>query len=143
MDACQCEAGCIPAPSLHQYPEAQSKRLKMFGFGHRGQMPLGRLENAVMEVLWHTGEANVRDVALRLPRPLAYTTVMTTCDRLYKKGLLERRKQDRAFFYSPRLSRREWEQKRAGDVVAELLANPEQRSELLISCFVDAVSERD
>ena len=34
----------------------------------------------------------------KLERPLAYTTVMTTLDRLYKKGLLERRKAARAFF---------------------------------------------
>ena len=64
--------------------------------------PLGPLEITVMEILWTHGESNVRDVVDRLGRPLAYTTVMTTLDRLYKKGMLERRKADRAFFYSPR-----------------------------------------
>ncbi|PWT84006.1 MAG: hypothetical protein C5B58_05460 [Acidobacteria bacterium] len=43
------------------------------------------LEATVMEVLWHEGEANVRKVVDRLGRRLAYTTVMTTLDRLYKK----------------------------------------------------------
>ena len=60
-----------------------------------------------MEIMWTGGESNVRDVAEKLDRQLAYTTVMTTLDRLYKKGLLERRKSDRAFIYSPRLSRQE------------------------------------
>src|ERR1700730_6291907 len=113
---------------------------------NRRQTPLselGHLEIEVMEILWTQDEGNVRDVAERLARPLAYTTVMTTLDRLYKKGLLERRKSDRAFLYSPRYSRREWEQKRAGDFVAGYLMRPQPASELLISCLVDAVGQYD
>ncbi len=89
--------------------------------------PLGHLEECVMEILWSGGESNVRDVAEKLARPLAYTTVMTTLDRLYKKGLLVRRKSERAFLYAPRLSRLEWERK--------LMAG--FSGELLISCFLD------
>jgi predicted transcriptional regulator len=98
---------------------------------------LGHLETTVLEILWGRGESNVHDVIDRLSRPLAYTTVMTTLDRLYKKGLLERRKSDRAFLYSPRLSRQEWQQKRAGEFVAAFLAEPS--GDMLISCLVDAV----
>lgn len=105
--------------------------------------PLGHLENTVMEVLWQYGASNVRDVSRRLARPLAYTTVMTTLDRLYKKGLLNRSKQDRAFVYTPRYSRRDWEQKRAGDFMAGFLAGPELSRDLLISCLVDAAGEQD
>jgi predicted transcriptional regulator len=85
------------------------------------QGALGHLELKVMEVLWAHGESNVKDVVGQLGRPLAYTTVMTTLDRLFKKGLLERRKLERAFTYSAKLS----------------------RSELLFSCLVDAVGPRD
>jgi predicted transcriptional regulator len=106
-------------------------------------MELGHLEGTVMEILWSRGESNVRDVVEKLERPLAYTTVMTTLDRLFKKGLLERRKSERAFLYSPRLSRREWEHKRAGDFVAGFLAGPQPSSELLISCLVEAVGQQD
>jgi predicted transcriptional regulator len=101
--------------------------------------PLGHLETCVMDVIWAGGESNVRDVAEKLGRPLAYTTVMTTLDRLFKKGMLERRKSDRAFLYSPRLSRRDWERERAGQLVAGFLAGPKQSGELLISCFLDEV----
>ena len=104
---------------------------------------LGPLEIAVMELLWEQGEASVHDVVGKLARPLAYTTVMTTLDRLFKKGLLDRRKAERAFVYSPRLSRREWEHKRTGDFVAGFLAAPQTSGELLISCLVDAVGQRD
>ncbi len=100
--------------------------------------PLGPLEITLMEILWTHGEGNVRDAIDRLGRPLAYTTVMTTLDRLYKKGLLARRKSERAFIYSAALSREEWEHKRAGDFVAGFLS-----PELLISCLVDAVGQHD
>jgi predicted transcriptional regulator len=88
-----------------------------------------------MEILWSRGESNVRDVAEKLDRPLAYTTVMTTLDRLFKKGLLERRKLDRAFIYSPRLSRQAWER----ELVAAVLAGPKPSGDLLISYFLDEV----
>lgn len=104
---------------------------------------LGKLEESVMNVMWSQGEGNVRDVAKKLERPLAYTTVMTTLDRLYKKGLLDRRKEARAFFYSARLTRDEWERERAGSLVAEFLTGPRDSRELLLSCLVDAVGQHD
>jgi len=105
--------------------------------------PLGPLEIAVMEILWSGGESSVHHVMTTLDRPLAYTTVMTTLDRLYKKGLLERRKSERAFLYVPRYSRAEWEQKRAGAFVAGFLTGPRRSGELLVSCLVEAVSQQD
>jgi len=96
-----------------------------------------------MEILWTSGESNVHDVIQKLSRSLAYTTVMTTLDRLYKKGLLVRRKEERAFVYSPRWSRQEWEQKRAGEFVAGFLAGPKPSGQVLISCLVDAVGRHD
>src|SRR5436305_2647507 len=109
-------------------------------FKNRGPtpQPLGPLEVSVIEALWTSGAGNVREVIDRLGRPLAYTTVMTTLDRLYKKGLLSRRKAERAFVYSAALTREEWERKRAGDFVAGFLS-----PELLISCLVEAVGQHD
>jgi len=96
-----------------------------------------------MDILWARGESAVRDVVHALGRPLAYTTVMTTLDRLYKKRLLERRKCDRAFLYAPRLTRSAWEHKRAGNFIAGFLASPEPGRDLLISCLVEAVGQHD
>src|SRR5579862_2840219 len=96
-----------------------------------------------MEVVWQHGESSVREVVDRLENRLAYTTVMTTLDRLFKKGLLDRHKSDRAFFYSPRFSRQEWERQRAGNLVAGFLAGPNPSRELLLSCLLDAVGEHD
>ena len=103
---------------------------------------LGPLEIAVLEILWAHGECSVNAVVEKLDRPLAYTTIMTTLDRLYKKGILDRHKSERAFLYSTRQTRQEWEQKRAGEFMAGFLAGP-QSGEMLISCLVEAVSEKD
>ena len=111
--------------------------------GFRRNLALGHLEITVMEILWKRGESNVHDVVHQLNRPLAYTTVMTTLDRLYKKGMLERRKSERAFLYSPRLTRGEWDRKRAGDFMAGFLASPSASGDLLISCLVEAVGQHD
>jgi len=104
---------------------------------------LGPLELTVMEIIWAHGENNVRDVVDKLHRPLAYTTVMTTLDRLFKKGLLDRRKSERAFIYSATLTRPQWEHKRTGDFVAGFLSVAEPSRELLVSCLVEAVSRHD
>ena len=108
-----------------------------------GQLLLGPLEIQVMEILWGAGERSVRDVVDRLDRKLAYTTVMTTLDRLFKKGLLDRQKAERAFLYTPRLSHEEWERQRAGNLVAGLLAGSRPSRELLLSSLVDAVGQHD
>ena len=104
---------------------------------------LGPLETCVLGILWLEGEVAVRDVCQKLEQTLAYTTVMTTLDRLYKKGLLMRRKQDRAYFYEARFSRLEMESRGAIAMVSGFLAKTSQSGELLISCLVDAVSEQD
>jgi predicted transcriptional regulator len=104
---------------------------------------LGRLELSVMEIVWSRGESSVRDVVAHLQRPLAYTTVMTTLDRLFKKSLLERRKAERAFRYSARFSRDEWERKRADNLLAGFLGGSQPSRELLISCLVEAVGQYD
>jgi predicted transcriptional regulator len=108
-----------------------------------GPATLGHLETRVMEILWERGESNVREVAARLARRLAYTTVMTTLDRLFKKGLLQRHKTDRAFYYSARLSRPDWERQIASEFVAGFLAGPQSSRQLLISGFLDAVGQHD
>ncbi|HUK52397.1 MAG TPA: BlaI/MecI/CopY family transcriptional regulator [Candidatus Binatia bacterium] len=107
------------------------------------QTSLGPLEHRLMGILWSRGESCVRDVVVCLEGTLAYTTVMTTLDRLFKKGLLDRRKSGRAFLYAPRLSSGEWERKRAETLVAGFLAGAQPGRELLVSCLLDAVGDDD
>jgi predicted transcriptional regulator len=68
---------------------------------------------------------------------------MTTLDRLYKKGLLVREKEGRAYLYSPRVTREEFERGVAEDVLGGLLERNSGGAEPLLACIVDAVSEQD
>jgi predicted transcriptional regulator len=105
-------------------------------------MEIGPLEERVLDLLWRVrGERSVRDVRDELGDGLAYTTVMTTLDRLYKKGLLERRREGRAYRYATRTSR---EALAAGGLqrwLARLLSGAPARP--LLASFVDAVGEHD
>ena len=69
---------------------------------------LGELEAVIMDRLWEWGRpALVRDVVDELgkDRPLAYTTVMTVMENLYRKGWLRRERDGRAWRYEPTGSR--------------------------------------
>jgi len=72
-----------------------------------GDACLGPLEWSVMEVLWREKDCTVRDVVRKLPHRRAYTTVMTTMARLYRKGVLNRTLVGRTFRYSVRLTPQE------------------------------------
>ena len=105
---------------------------------------LGPLEAAVLEVVWRLGgERSVRDVLPVLAGDPAYTTVMTTLERLSRKGLLRRRKEGRAFVYSAAVSREELARRRASRVLGGLLSEGRNAPEPILSCLVDAVGEHD
>lgn len=92
-----------------------------------GDLPpaLYELEARVMEKLWDLGEAPVREVLealnARAERPLAYTTVMTTLQRLDRKGVVTRRRQGKMHIYAPVWTRKEYSEARAGEEVAALI----------------------
>jgi predicted transcriptional regulator len=68
----------------------------------------GDLEAAIMKLLWDVDEPLVvREVVVGLQphRPLAYTTVMTVMDTLHRKGWLTRKRDGRAWRYTPAVSR--------------------------------------
>ncbi len=96
-----------------------------------------------MEVLWRRGEIAVRDAQAELSRPIAYTTVMTTLDRLYKKGIVSRRRQGRAFLYTAAYARHEMEITVTSDLVSDLLADDAVAATPLLSNLVDVVADRD
>jgi len=104
---------------------------------------LGKLERQVLEEIWRSEEVCVRDMFVAFEERVAYTTLMTTLDRLYKKQLLSRRKAGRAFYYAPLVSAAELEQGIREDVIDGLLGRGAEGVEPVLACIVDAVSERD
>ncbi len=106
-------------------------------------LALGKLERQVLEQTWQRGEVSVRDVYVAFEERVAYTTLMTTLDRLYKKQILDRRKDGRAFFYSPTVSNEEFEHGIREDVIDGLLGRGAEGIQPVLACIVDTVSERD
>jgi predicted transcriptional regulator len=103
---------------------------------------LGPLEQRILDGLWEKRTATVRELVDEEYRDLAYTTVMTTLDRLFKKGLLTRTEEGRAFRYSPRFSREQLQREAASNAFRQLLdATP--ASSLPLSLLVEILSERD
>ena len=99
---------------------------------------LGELEAEVINVLWQQPNQTVVEVEerLRRKREIAHTTVLTTLDRMHRKGYLTREKQGKAFVYSPRHTREEFERALAQEILGALgLGEP------VLSTFVDLVGE--
>jgi len=103
---------------------------------------LGSLESELMEHIWRRGETSVRDVHIEFESRLAYTTVMTTMDRLYKKGLLRRRKVGKAYLYVPALNEQQYQERLTHHLFGMVLHDVPNTGAVL-SHFVDAVSDTD
>jgi len=103
----------------------------------------GPLEIRVLEALWSRHQpVCVRDIQPQFPG-VAYTTLMTTLDRLFRKDVLTREKNGRAFFYSPRSSQQELLSQLAGSTLATLLPGDAASVRPIMSMFVDTVGDRD
>ncbi len=103
---------------------------------------LGPLERRVLEWLWARQDpASVRDVHADFPGT-AYTTLMTTLDRLYRKGVLDRLRDGRAFLYWPQFSNQELAEETARQSIARLLGDGVLLRPVL-STLVDTVTQQD
>jgi predicted transcriptional regulator len=124
--------------------EGRSFEVKQLRPGQEGaRKALFDLEADVMEAVWGKPRpVLVREVqqVLERDRPLAYTTVMTTMDRLWKKGVLQRATQGKAYVYWASLSREEFHRQVAAQVLDSLM--PEVTEPLLAS-FVDYTAQSD
>jgi predicted transcriptional regulator len=107
-----------------------------------GLEPLGSLESELMERVWLLPETSVRDLHGEFASHLAYTTVMTTLDRLYKKGLLTRRRVGRAYVYAAKLTEKEYRARVAQHLI-DLAWNDGKHRHAVLSRFVDVVSEAE
>jgi predicted transcriptional regulator len=103
---------------------------------------LGPLEERLLEKLWQRGSGTVRELLDDSCPDLAYTTVMTTLDRLFKKNLLSREADGRAFRYAPRLTREQLHREAAEEAFRQMLTDG-PASSLPLSYLVEIVIEND
>jgi predicted transcriptional regulator len=114
--------------------------LTFFGVASRPQ--LGPFEQQLLQALWSRGSATVRELLEDQKITQAYTTVMTTLDRLYKKRLLDRVAEGRAFRYSPRQTPEELRRVAIVESIRQLLGSGDASS-LPLSYLVEALSTHD
>jgi len=119
-------------PEFSQY-NIEGKALEAF---------LGPLEANVMESIWASKKTpvTVREIheALKKTRGLAYTTVMSTMDRLFEKRLLDRKiEKGRGglfYVYWPALEKQSFQKSAVREVLSSLIDN---FGEVVANCLVD------
>ena len=115
----------------HLFPSPQASRAQ-----------LGPLEQRLLQQIWERGSATVRELIDFADLGIAYTTAMTTLDRLYKKQILTRTPEGRAFRYAARVSREELQRTAAQDAIRQLLSSG-SAANLPLSYLVEAVTGHD
>ena len=96
-----------------------------------------------MRVAWKLGKCNVREVLNLLPQELAYTTVMTTLVRLFRKGMVRRTKEHNKFVYSPTCTELQWQEWAADEAAERFLTTPNVPRKLLVSSLRKAMGEQE
>ena len=106
------------------------------------QRSLGPLESALLRSLWKRGDGTVRELIDEKRVQGAYTTVMTTLDRLYKKGVLERMAEGRAYRYRPRQTEEEFNRTNVAAGLQELFRSV-RNGNAPVSFLVDEITKHD
>ncbi len=102
---------------------------------------LGPLEAELLNLVWTSGNVTAREVFERqAPGARAYTTFMTTLDRLFQKGLLRRDKEGLAWRYAAAVTREAFQQARVDALAARIVA---QHGDAGLAAFVDAAAAAD
>jgi BlaI family transcriptional regulator, penicillinase repressor len=102
--------------------------------------PLGDLEKLVMEVVWTRGSVTSTEVHEQLSRErtIAPTTVITTMDRLAKKGILGRQSEGKGYRYAAAVTREALGRRIVRKALEELLA---EYPDAVHSLFAEAVGD--
>ena len=106
---------------------------------------LGPLESTIMEAIWGSKKTpiTVREIhaALNKTKKIAYTTVMSTMDRLFEKDLLDRKiEKGRGglyYVYWPKLGKQNFQKSAVREVLASLIGN---FGEAVTSCLIEETS---
>lgn len=82
---------------------------------------IGELELRIMELMWRYKAVDAKSVcAFLYSDEIKLSTAQTTLERLYKKKLVSREKDGRAYIYTPTLTRAELMAKLVANVISTL-----------------------
>ncbi|MDN6605023.1 BlaI/MecI/CopY family transcriptional regulator [Brevibacterium sp.] len=99
---------------------------------------LGALEQQVMDLLWNDGPLTVRQIIEASDTDPAYTTIATVLTNLERKHLVQRERQGRSVFHTPRISREE----HAATLMQKALVNGGDRAASILH-FVEGIGAED
>lgn len=92
-------------------------------------------EEQAMQVIWKTGEGNIKLFLENMESPQPpYTTLASTVKNLEKKGLLESRLVMNAYVYKPAITEDEYKKHFMNDVVKDYFDNSYKQ---LVNFFVE------
>jgi predicted transcriptional regulator len=116
--------------------------------GKKGlELRLHELEATIMDAVWtrQLGSFAVSDVlaVLEKQRDIAYTTVMTTVVRLHRKGLLHRVREGKRYLYFPKLTREQFLESTAREVLDGAVGAPRAMAMLAEKVSEASASELD
>lgn len=99
---------------------------------------LGELEQRIMDIIWERKNCSARDVLtiLQKDRKLAYTTVATILQRLYKKGLVNKKEDRSGYLYSQKLSKESYSKKVAKNFIKKFV---DSYGDTAISSFAETI----
>lgn len=103
--------------------------------GRKEHATLTPLELEIMQVLWERGGGTVTEVQPKLRAELAYTTVQTMLNVLWRKKKVKRVQEGRAFRYVPVVSRERATGSALRDLVSRMFGGS---SEALLMAMVDS-----
>ena len=91
-------------------------------------------EEQAMQVIWRTGEGNVKMFLDHMDAPPPYTTLASTIKNLEKKGLLQSRLVGNMYLYKPALTEEEYKKQFMNGVVKNYFDNSYKE---LVNFFVE------
>ena len=111
--------------------------------GSLASASLTAAEAEVMNVIWSHNPISVPDILARIPRKLAYTTVMTTVRILEEKGFVDKcGKRSRAYLYEPTVDQEQVRGSMTGEL-ADRLFNGSIKSLVLSLVRSEGVSKAE
>src|SRR5262245_40112158 len=113
-----------------------------YNLPHKLSARLGPLEVQLLRWLWQKGSGTVREVLETGEVEGAYTTLMTTLDRLHKKKLLTREPEGRAFRYYPAQTEEQFNGEIVRNAIRHMLDSA-AGTRVPLSFLVEAISEHD
>lgn len=127
-------------------PAKDKSKISQYNLGRKElEAFLGPLEANIIGAVWNSDKKplRVRDIyeKLKQKKDIAYTTVMSTMDRLYEKGLLDRRiekgKGGLFYVYWPKFEEQSFKKSAVREVISSLIEN---FGEIVTSYLVEEAS---